>query len=392
MSRNAKIFIYISLFIHLSCGVALYMYYFNPSAPQPLGKDREEQPQPEMMTLNSFKTSPSKALRAVKKKSSDKNKTVKNKTPSLKVAKSPAKSPERSKPSVASSQKERASEKETKKTQTPSKEANSLSGTTDSSISGKGKNGKNFEGKIAPVESKAGNAPENTSPTGEKKASVSKGISEKEKAEKAVPKEKIPSPPSDSSLGKTDLKAEDQQPEIKISKASSPKNFPPTDQNEKSKESLPNSITENPIPDNKNQKTSPNPTIPLQKKTVPVKEKEKEQNSSNKDLKQPSSSSGFRDFVDMKPKRGNPSLDYPYEAREQKMQGRVSIIYFVTPEGLVDQIQLEKSSGHSLLDNFVLRTVARYEFFPQQEGWVRHTVEFILKGEEVQNLKMRDKE
>ena len=101
------------------------------------------------------------------------------------------------------------------------------------------------------------------------------------------------------------------------------------------------------------------------------------------------SSANFRDFQDLKQKRGNPKLIYPQEARKKKIQGTVSIIYFVSPEGLVDKIQLTKSSGSSLLDNQTLRTVARYEFFPGQAGWVQHTVAFVLNGEEEQILKLR---
>ena len=97
----------------------------------------------------------------------------------------------------------------------------------------------------------------------------------------------------------------------------------------------------------------------------------------------------FKNFSEMKVKQGNPSLDYPIKARRAKMEGVVSIIYFVTEEGLVDKIQLNKSSGHSLLDNFVLRTVARYEFLPHQSFWVKHDVEFILEGEEEELLKLR---
>ena len=98
----------------------------------------------------------------------------------------------------------------------------------------------------------------------------------------------------------------------------------------------------------------------------------------------------FRSFFNLKQRRGNPSLNYPQRARKDRFQGVVSIIYFVTADGLVDKIQLKKSSGTAFLDNFVLRTIARYEFLPGQEGWVRHTVEFKLKGEEQEILKLRD--
>lgn len=427
MSRNTKIFIYVSLFIHLSCGVALYMYYFNPSAPQPLRKDKAEESQPEV-ALNSLKASSGQTLRTVKKKKSrDKRRTVKrtakNKKTSLTDKNSHFKPAESQKTSEVSVQKERPPKEQSRSSLDPAKkkeetqnlsgEKNSLSDSKDSFISGNEESQKTHEGKAAKADLKVGNVSEKT-PRDEKKTSLSSRESEADSLEEEA-KGKLQSPLSDSPDGKTDLKAEEQQPETKLPKTSQPKSPPPgedgkseqlfksakaktsppksspPEEDGKPRNPLPNSVPEKIVSESQDQATSPKPSVPPKKTATSMKNTEKEQAPVN-GLKQSSSSSGFRDFTDMKQKRGNPNLDYPYEAREKKMQGRVSILYFVTPEGLVDQIQLEKSSGHSLLDNFVLRTVARYEFFPQQESWVRHTVEFILKGEEVQNLKMRDGE
>ena len=99
----------------------------------------------------------------------------------------------------------------------------------------------------------------------------------------------------------------------------------------------------------------------------------------------------FKSFFDLKQQDGNPSLEYPEFARKDKLQGEAIVIYYVTPSGLVESIQLEKTSGHSPLDNFVLRTLARYRFLPDQEGWVRHPVQFILQGEEQEKeLRLRE--
>ncbi len=97
-------------------------------------------------------------------------------------------------------------------------------------------------------------------------------------------------------------------------------------------------------------------------------------------------------FQGKKQKRGNPPLSYPDFARRAGMQGTVSISFFVTGRGLVEQIQLEKSSGHTELDNFVIQTLARYEFLPDQEGWVQQDIPFVLKGEEVEFLQLRQEE
>ena len=97
----------------------------------------------------------------------------------------------------------------------------------------------------------------------------------------------------------------------------------------------------------------------------------------------------IKTFTSLKQKLGNPPLSYPDFARREGIQGEVSILFFVTEQGLVDKIQLESSSGHSELDNFVLRTIARYEFLPNQETWVRYKIPFILKGEEEELLRLR---
>ena len=99
----------------------------------------------------------------------------------------------------------------------------------------------------------------------------------------------------------------------------------------------------------------------------------------------------FRNFKDLRQKRGNPPLSYPEFARRKGMQGTVSVIYFITKDGLADQIQVESSSGHLELDNFVIRRLARYEFLPGQEGWTRHKVKFRLEGVERERLRLREK-
>ena len=109
----------------------------------------------------------------------------------------------------------------------------------------------------------------------------------------------------------------------------------------------------------------------------------------NAEPKSLSSTNSIKTFQSLKQKMGNPSLFYPDFARKAGMQGTVSILFFVTQQGLVDKIQLASSSGHSELDNFVIRTLARYEFLPGQESWVRHQVPFVLEGEEIERLLLR---
>ena len=78
---------------------------------------------------------------------------------------------------------------------------------------------------------------------------------------------------------------------------------------------------------------------------------------------------------------GNPMPVYPKEALRKKWEGRAEVLYYVNPAGFVEKIHLKKSSGHSVLDNAALRALARYRYYPGQEGWVRHPVEFVLDFE-----------
>ena len=100
----------------------------------------------------------------------------------------------------------------------------------------------------------------------------------------------------------------------------------------------------------------------------------------------------FKSFQSLKQKRGNTSLTYPDFARRGGMEGTVSVAFFVSEQGLVDQIQLLSSSGHAELDNYVLRELARYEFLPGQETWVQYKIPFKLEGTEREYEKLRTKE
>ena len=79
---------------------------------------------------------------------------------------------------------------------------------------------------------------------------------------------------------------------------------------------------------------------------------------------------------------GNPKPIYPNQARQNNQQGSVLLMYFVDESGLVDKMQLLKSSGHSLLDNEALRVLSRQQYLPGQSGWYKHRVDFRLKQTE----------
>ena len=99
-------------------------------------------------------------------------------------------------------------------------------------------------------------------------------------------------------------------------------------------------------------------------------------------------SSRFKSLSQLRQKAGNPSLKYPDFARRKGQQGEIAVTFYVNAEGLTEQIQLEKSSGHLELDNFVIRHLSKYKFLDQNQ-WVRFKRNFVLEGQEVERLKLR---
>ena len=94
-----------------------------------------------------------------------------------------------------------------------------------------------------------------------------------------------------------------------------------------------------------------------------------------------------RVFDQLKQIPGNPMPEYPKEALEQKWEGAVEVLYYVSTGGFVEQIQVGRSSGHIVLDNAAIKALSRYRYELGQEGWVRHRVEFFLeKDKEIKEI------
>lgn len=94
-------------------------------------------------------------------------------------------------------------------------------------------------------------------------------------------------------------------------------------------------------------------------------------------------------FSLLEQKPGNPALSYPELARRLEMEGTVSLLFFVDEKGLVEKIQLSQSSGHSELDNYVLRRLSQYRFLENKPCWTSYKQTFVLKGEEKELLRLR---
>lgn len=86
-------------------------------------------------------------------------------------------------------------------------------------------------------------------------------------------------------------------------------------------------------------------------------------------------------YLELKQFSGNKAPTYPMQARKDKRQGQVDLLYRVTKEGRVAEVQIAKTSGHADLDEAAVKAIAKFRFVPGQEGWARHPVIFALKGE-----------
>jgi len=62
--------------------------------------------------------------------------------------------------------------------------------------------------------------------------------------------------------------------------------------------------------------------------------------------------------------RSNPLPEYPYLARQKHWEGVVWLLVDVTAAGLVDDLRIEQSCGHRILDRTASRTVSRWQFSP----------------------------
>ena len=75
---------------------------------------------------------------------------------------------------------------------------------------------------------------------------------------------------------------------------------------------------------------------------------------------------------------------YPDSARRQGIEGTVIVKAYVTEQGGVEQVQVERSAGHVDLDRAAVEAVGRWRFQPARRGqqpiamWVSIPVKFML--------------
>ncbi len=82
----------------------------------------------------------------------------------------------------------------------------------------------------------------------------------------------------------------------------------------------------------------------------------------------------------------NPSPSYPVTSKRMGEQGRVLLDVYVNKDGLVEKININKSSGFSRLDNAALNTVKKWQFVPAKKNgniensWVQVPINFVLEN------------
>lgn len=133
-----------------------------------------------------------------------------------------------------------------------------------------------------------------------------------------------------------------------------------------------------PMPDKSNLQKNNNTKSQNSDEITPTKQNNSAAISSNNNLPKASAALAARAYTQLKQKEGNPIPKYPKEARIQQWEGDVELVYYVNPVGFVENIYVNRSSGHKILDNEAIRTLSRYHYYPGQEGWVKHLVKFSL--------------
>ncbi|MDH3870521.1 MAG: energy transducer TonB [Desulfuromonadales bacterium] len=66
--------------------------------------------------------------------------------------------------------------------------------------------------------------------------------------------------------------------------------------------------------------------------------------------------------------RSNPLPEYPRLARKKHWEGVVWLLVDVSVDGSVDDLEVEKTCGHKILDRAAQRTVKRWQFSPATRG------------------------
>ncbi len=78
---------------------------------------------------------------------------------------------------------------------------------------------------------------------------------------------------------------------------------------------------------------------------------------------------GVRETIEAIPNySSNPLPEYPLLARQKRWEGVVWLLVDVSKEGLVEDLRIEQSCGHGILDRAASHTVRRWQFTPARQA------------------------
>ena len=75
-------------------------------------------------------------------------------------------------------------------------------------------------------------------------------------------------------------------------------------------------------------------------------------------------------------------FNYPASDRDANRTGTVFLIARIKADGSVTDIQIERSSGSKAMDQEAVKTFKQWKFSPEDEGYVRKAVQFVLKNDD----------
>jgi TonB family protein len=91
--------------------------------------------------------------------------------------------------------------------------------------------------------------------------------------------------------------------------------------------------------------------------------------------------SRIRDIGELREQPGNRLPKYPQQDRYLNRQGTTVVVGRVLPNGTVNDVYVETSSGSKLMDDASKEAFANWKFQPGQDGMVRKPFRFSLTGE-----------
>lgn len=73
-------------------------------------------------------------------------------------------------------------------------------------------------------------------------------------------------------------------------------------------------------------------------------------------------------------------ITFPPEASRQKLQGSGLFLMRLRPDGIVESVTTKMSSGHTILDQHIIRLLKTYRFKPGTKQPIEWLVGFIQPG------------